>query len=107
MRLNAPAAALAVLTSLIALTPGSAFAYTSHNDLDKRPVEAIAGELGVAPETFVACFYNVVPDGDFNPSGAQQRSNKAILLPCLQKANASITNDQLDTVMNTYRGQHI
>ena len=107
MRLNAPAAALAVLTSLTTLAPGSVFAYTSHNDLDKRPVEAIASELGVAPETFVSCFYNVVPDGDFNPSGAQQRANKAILLPCLQKANASITNDQLDTVMNAYRGQHI
>lgn len=101
------AAALAALASLSVLAPATAPAYTAHNDLDKRPVEAIAGELGVAPEVFVACFYDVQPDKDFDPSGAQQRANKAILLPCLQKANPDITNDRLDTVMNKYRGQQV
>ena len=107
MKARKTAAALVTLVSLGALVPAAALAYTSHNDLDKRPVDAIAAELGVTGETFVACFYNVQPDGDFSPSGAQQRANKAILLPCLQKANPSITNDRLDTVMNKYRGQHI
>ncbi len=107
MRPNAPAAVFAVLIAPSVLSPASASAYTSHNDLDKRPVEAIASELGVAPEIFVTCFYDVVPDGDFSPTGAQQRANKAVLLPCLQKANASITNDRLDAVMDKYRGQHI
>lgn len=81
------AAALAALVSLSALLPDTAFAYPTHNDLDKRPVADIAGELGVAPEIFVACFYNVQPAGDFNPTTKRERTNKSILLPCLQKAN--------------------
>lgn len=106
MTIRKTAAALAALAGLNAISPTAAFAYTSHNDLDKRPVEAIAGELGVAPEVFVSCFYDVQPASDFSPSGERQRANKAILLPCLQKANPAITNDGLDRVMNKYRGQH-
>ena len=107
MTIRTTAAALAALLSLSALAPMAALAYTSHNDLDKRPVDAIAGELGVAPDVFVACFYDVQPATDFSPSGERQRANKAILLPCLQKANPAITNEGLDRVMNKYRGQHL
>ena len=101
------AAALAAMTSLLVLAPVAASAYPSHNDLDKRPVEAIAGELGVTADTFVACFYNVQPDPEFAPTKDEERANKAVLLPCLQAENPAITNDLLDTVMNKYRGQHI
>ena len=107
MTIRTNAAALAALTVITVLAPSAASAYTSHNDLDKRPVVAIAGELGVAPDTFVACFFNVTPDKDFNPTSAEERANKAILLPCLQAENPRISNDQLDNVMNKYRGQHI
>ena len=33
----------------------------------------------------------------------RERANKAILLPCLQAANPSITNASLDAVMDKYR----
>ena len=98
------AIALATLIATPALAAGPA---ALKNDLDKRPVEAISAELGVAPETFIKCFSDVSPAGDFNPSSARQHTNKAILLPCLQTDNASLTNDRLDQVMDKYRGQHI
>ncbi|WP_413203370.1 hypothetical protein [Rhodospirillum sp. A1_3_36] len=70
----------------------------------KRPVGRISADLGITPDQFVACFNNV------NPVGAGQRTttkrvhaNKAVLLPCLQKANPDITNDSLDRVMDRYR----
>ncbi len=69
-----------------------------------RPVNAISHDLGVTPEQFVACFRNVnpAPKGT-RASGARERANKAILLPCLQKANPAITNATLDAVMDKYR----
>ena len=101
------AVALAAITSLALLAPSATSAYTSHNDLDKRPVAAIAGELGVSADTFVACFYNVAPAEDFTPTPERERANKAILLPCLQAKNPAISNDWLDKVMDRYRGQRV
>lgn len=100
---------LVAASLLLATTPG-AFAqqtFTSKNDLDKRPVTAIAAELGVEPQEFADCFALVTPAADFNPSGERQHANKALLLPCLQTANPAITNGFLDSVMDKYRGQHI
>lgn len=81
--------------------------FTTINSLNTRPVVAIAGELGVEPQIFADCFVDVKPAKDFNPTAGRERSNKAILLPCLQAANPNISNDLLDRVMNKYRGQHI
>lgn len=92
---------------MVALSSQQAAAYTSKNNLDRRPVDQIAAELGIEGQQFADCFVNVSPDPDRNPSGARERTNKAILLPCLQQANPAITNDLLDQVMNKYRGQHI
>jgi len=69
-----------------------------------RPVEAIAGELGVTPLQFATCFAGVTPArtaAELN--GERERDNKAILLPCLQAINPDITNDRLDAVMDKYR----
>lgn len=68
-----------------------------------RPTDKIAADLGVTEDEFIACFWNVNPDPDHAPDGSTQRANKAILLPCLQKANPEITNDRLDKVMDSYR----
>ena len=70
----------------------------------KRPVDKISRDLGVTQADFVRCFYNVQPA----PKGSKPRrdnvhANKAVLLPCLQKANPAITNEQLDSVMDRYR----
>ncbi|MEM8539373.1 MAG: hypothetical protein AAGF25_00325 [Pseudomonadota bacterium] len=97
-------------TSLIAImctiliTTGvlSAHAAKLRND-PNRPTDKISADLGVTEEQFIACFWNVNPEENGRPSGAKQRENKAILLPCLQEANASITNDKLDSVMDKYR----
>lgn len=69
----------------------------------KRPTDRISADLGVSEPTFIACFFDVTPAQGFEPDAAYQWANKAILLPCLQKANPAITNDSLDAVMDRYR----
>ncbi len=74
-----------------------------HND-PHRPVVAVSHDLGVTPQQFVACFWNVKPaPRGTTPTAERQRANKAILLTCLQKANPALTNDSLDAVMDKYR----
>jgi hypothetical protein len=70
----------------------------------RRPVADISRDLGVTTAQFVACFNDVspAPQGT-KATGERERSNKAILLPCLQQANPSITNQSLDAVMDKYR----
>lgn len=68
-----------------------------------RPTDRIAADLGIEEDVFIECFKPVNPEPDKYPSGQEQRANKAILLPCLQKANPAISNERLDTVMDKYR----
>ncbi len=69
-----------------------------------RPVAAIAADLGITADQFVACFNNVNPAAKGTKATAErEQANKAILLPCLQAANPAITNDSLDAVMDKYR----
>lgn len=68
-----------------------------------RPTDRIAADLGIQEAVFIECFKPVTPELGKYPTGAQQRANKALLLPCLQRANAAITNDRLDAVMDRYR----
>lgn len=69
-----------------------------------RPTDKIAADLGVSEQQFIDCFSGVQPaQRGSHPSGDRQRMNKAVLLPCLQRANPAITNDSLDAVMDTYR----
>ena len=68
-----------------------------------RPTDQIAADLGIKEQVFVACFANVEPDRNHAPTGAHQKANKAVLLPCLQAANPEITNAALDAVMDRYR----
>ncbi|MCF8479989.1 MAG: hypothetical protein K9H25_06120 [Rhodospirillum sp.] len=76
---------------------------TPRND-PKRPVTAISGNLGIAPDRFVTCFNHVNPTATgARPTGERVHANKAVLLPCLQIANPKITNEGLDAVMDRYR----
>lgn len=96
--------------TVFCLTAGAVSAQdvTTKNNLDTRPVAAISAELGVEPQEFVACFYNVNPAAPgTSPTKQEERANKAVLLPCLQAANDTITNDLVDRVMDKYRGQHV
>lgn len=68
-----------------------------------RPTDKIAADLNVTEAVFLACFDPVDPAANKAPSGARQHMNKAKLLPCLQRANPSITNARLDAVMDRYR----
>ncbi len=90
--------------SVFALLAASAEQPILKND-PKRPVKEISRDLGVASDQFVACFNNVspTPGGNRPESIDKVHSNKAVLLPCLQKANPNITNDILDEVMDRYR----
>lgn len=91
-----------IMAGLIAAT--SVQAATMKRNDPKRPVAAIAADLDITTQQFVDCFANVnpAPKGT-KASGARERANKAILLPCLQDANPSITNAKLDSVMDKYR----
>lgn len=70
----------------------------------QRPVELIGPELGVTGAQFAACFeaVNPAPQGT-EPTTEREQANKAVLLPCLQNINPSITNELLDSVSNKYR----
>lgn len=68
-----------------------------------RPTGKIAADLGIEEQVFIACFAPVRPEPGKYPSRSQQQANKALLLPCLQKANPKITNDLLDQTMDRYR----
>jgi hypothetical protein len=68
-----------------------------------RPTDRIAADLGIEEVVFIECFKPVNPEPGKYPSGARQRANKALLLPCLQRANPAITSDRLDAVMDRYR----
>lgn len=69
-----------------------------------RPVELIGPELGVTGTQFATCFeaVNPAPQGT-EPTIEREQANKAVLLPCLQAINPSITNDLLDSVTGKYR----
>lgn len=95
-----------LLFSILAFGVCSAHAATPMLKNDpKRPVAKISRDLGVRSDQFVACFNNVnpTPGGNRPESMDRVRSNKAVLLSCLQKSNPSITNDMLDKVMDKYR----
>ncbi|MCZ6709817.1 MAG: hypothetical protein O7B25_05595 [Gammaproteobacteria bacterium] len=93
---------LTVMSLCIAVAT-TASAQMLRND-PNRPVGAISADLGVTAGEFIVCFHDVNPERrGAAPSAARQRANKAILLPCLQKANPSITNDMLDRVMDRHR----
>lgn len=70
----------------------------------QRPVDLIGPELGVTGAQFATCFEAVspAPQGT-EPTVEREQANKAVLLPCLQAINPSITNDLLDTVTGKYR----
>ena len=83
---------------------GYAMAQQLLRDDPNRPVSQISADLAVTPAEFTACFRHVTPvQGGEPPTEAHAQANKAILLPCLQAANADISNALLDAVMDTYR----
>lgn len=93
-----------VASLVISLAPVSACqAKPAPPPIHKRPTNLVAADLGVAEQVFIACFSDVSPEANHDPSVAQQHANKAILLPCLQAKNPSITNEKLDSVMDKYR----
>ncbi|MEW7007234.1 MULTISPECIES: hypothetical protein [unclassified Lentilitoribacter] len=94
---------LSVLTIGTIATTSTQAASIKRND-PNRPVGSIAADLGISTNQFVTCFHNVNPASKgTKASRAREHANKDILLPCLQKANTSITNNRLDDVMDKYR----
>lgn len=89
----------------LSLLSSFTFAQEMMKNDPKRPVGKISKDLGVTSNQFVECFNAVrpTPGGHRPESGERVRSNKKILLSCLQKYNDSITNDSLDAVMDKYR----
>jgi len=94
-----------LLLLTLTLFSSSIFAQKMMKNDPKRPVGKISKDLGITSNQFVECFNAVrpTPGGHRPESGERIRSNKKILLSCLQKYNASINNDSLDTVMDKYR----
>ncbi len=92
-----------ILAAATLLVTSSALLAATQNQPGERPWHLYAAKLDVTAAEFKTCFSRVSPDRNHAPSGATQRANKAQLLPCLQSANRSITNDQLDAVMDILR----
>ena len=90
----------AYIAIILAMTMALAGAVAAKSD---RPTDLKAADLGITEAVFIDCFSDVQPAHNKNPSSARQQMNKSILLPCLQAANASITNEMLDNVMDRYR----
>ena len=68
-----------------------------------RPTDLISADVGVSKATFIACFADVQPAVDKSPSADTKKTNKSVLLPCLQAANPDISKTSLDRVMDHYR----
>ncbi len=68
-----------------------------------RDVLCVSKQILVSKAEFEKCFDPVQPDQSHAPDGKRQRMNKAILLPCLQKANPGLTNRALDRAMDACR----
>ena len=66
-----------------------------------RPVSLIAAALGVKSEVFRQAFSGVTPARGGDPSAAQARANKKVLIDALGKHG--ISNERLDAVSNYYR----
>lgn len=79
-----------------------AFAAQADDD-PHRNIACVAPKIGVTVEQFRACFLPVQPAPTHSPSGAEQRANKALLLPCLQRANPALGNKALDEAMDACR----
>lgn len=70
----------------------------------RRPVADISRDLGIEPKQFIDCFNHVNPaEQGTRPTSDRVHSNKAVLLSCLQQANPAITNEKLDSVMDSHR----
>lgn len=93
-----------LLVAILVLSDAAIAAQAFLTEDPKRPADKISHDLNITQEQFTACFRNVspAPQGT-RPTAERVHSNKAILLSCLQKANAGITNDRLDEVMDRYR----
>jgi hypothetical protein len=80
---------LLALALTCAATPAFAQPAPLAND-PKRPTAAIAHDLGVTQDQFVACFDNVRPAGaGTRPTAERTQANKAVLLPCLHLTRCS------------------
>ena len=66
-----------------------------------RPVSLIAAALGVKSEVFRDAFSGATPARGGDPSAAQARANKKVLMDALGKHG--ISNERLDEVSNYYR----
>ena len=100
--------ALTMLISAISTGVLALEGVTSVNNLNHRPVDKIAADLGIEQNDFVECFAQVSPaPPGTEPTREREQANKAILQPCLQAANPAITNSLLDDVMNRYRRVYV
>ena len=87
--MNAMSATRAVLALALVTATGATALAAGGNDA-RRPVASIAADLDITPQQFTTCFADVRPAAQgTRASGARERANKAVLLPCLQKANAA------------------
>ena len=68
-----------------------------------RDVLCATRQINVSKAQFEKCFEPVRPAKSHAPNGKRQRDNKALLLPCLQKANPQLANRALDKAMDACR----
>jgi hypothetical protein len=94
---------ISIFTSSFAFTQNPLTAIGVLRDDLNRAVNAISKDLDVTPDLFrPALATSIQPPRGAIPEGNQKHANETLLLDCLQKANASITNDGLNKIMDSY-----
>lgn len=82
--------------TLLILLPALCLAdNASEREYIKEKDPEISQSLGIGTLQFEDCFYDVNPQGQYD--------KQSDLLPCLQQYNPSITNDQLNQVLEQYK----
>ncbi|MEP3345749.1 MAG: hypothetical protein ABJN34_13075 [Litoreibacter sp.] len=95
---------LAVIGTLGALSLSSfASAQQGGGNPPEPPFAKIAQELSVSEDAVKTCFPK--PSGRDQKGGHPARPDMSKVMPCLQKSNASLTQDQVNKVMEANRPQ--
>jgi hypothetical protein len=93
-----------MVTLAIVLLAGAAEAQPAAPKNAYQVVVALSHDLGVAPQQFVSCFRGAKDAiAKTQPGPEREQARNTVMLPCLQKANPSITAEALAAVIERYR----
>jgi len=102
--MHVTASRLVIAAAIVVVASASAEAQPSRAEA-QRIATAISQDLGVSLWTFAGCARGVssAPQVAAATDEGRAEARRAVLLPCLQKANPAITADMLDAAIARHR----